>query len=84
VNKNDIVDPEVIQSRFNLHRCILAVHSCELATMRKVYSIAVLAALGLVFQACGQKGPLRLPERAKPVAVPTAATPSVSDQSKEP
>jgi predicted small lipoprotein YifL len=48
--------------------------------MRTVYSIAVLAGLGLIFQACGQKGPLRLPERAKPVAVLAAPSPSTSDQ----
>jgi predicted small lipoprotein YifL len=36
--------------------------------MRKVYSIAVVAVLGFVFQGCGLKGPLRLPERNKPAA----------------
>jgi predicted small lipoprotein YifL len=53
--------------------------------MRKVYSIAAIAALGLIFQACGLKGPLRLPDRAKPVdtaqAPPTIpANPPASQQ----
>jgi predicted small lipoprotein YifL len=56
--------------------------------MRKVYSIAAIAILGLVFQACGQKGPLRLPDRAKPVAQmpaqPSAPATAKSDNLQEP
>jgi predicted small lipoprotein YifL len=55
--------------------------------MRKVYSIALLAALGLVFQACGLKGPLRLPDKAKPAdttqPAPAAIDPSTADKPKE-
>jgi len=47
--------------------------------MRKVYSIAVFAVLGLIFQACGLKGPLRLPDRTKPVdSTQAPATPATS------
>ena len=57
--------------------------------MRKLYSIAALAILGLVFQACGQKGPLRLPDRAKPpVESPAPANspvaPTTDNTVKEP
>jgi predicted small lipoprotein YifL len=53
--------------------------------MRKVYSIAAFAVLGLIFQACGLKGPLRLPDGAKPAdttqPTPKApATPPTADQ----
>jgi len=46
--------------------------------MRKVYSIAVVTALGLIFQGCGLKGPLRLPDRAKPVGTESPTTPATS------
>lgn len=56
--------------------------------MRKLYSIVVFGILGLAFQACGQKGPLRLPDRAKPAAEtpaqPTAPATPTADTVKEP
>jgi predicted small lipoprotein YifL len=36
--------------------------------MRTLPAFTVIAVLGLAFQACGQKGPLRLPDRSKPTA----------------
>jgi predicted small lipoprotein YifL len=47
--------------------------------MKTVSRLALSCAMLLALSACGNKGPLVLPERPAPVETPTPATPATTD-----